>query len=202
MRAFSRLIPGLLLFVSFLATHASAQDEVKWKKLNPKGSGFTVELPGEAKAQTRTIRPVPDSEVVIHLFTVSGNGGKSVFLVGYHDLEKEPESDEKTKEILTGGVKGSVINALGELSKHEKITLDDFPGRHFEYIGRRFNQKIQATSRIYLVKRRIYQVTVLRDPTVKVDAEITRFFESFKLVPDEMDDDKAAKDDNGKSDNS
>jgi hypothetical protein len=128
------------------------------------------------------MKPLPDHTITVHLASTTLKEGKALFMVAYHDLDFEVTNEDKIRDVLDGGIKGSLLNALGKLSKHTQITLGEYPGRHFEYAGNRFDQKIQATSRIFLVDRRLYQITVIRAPEADVTSETTKFFDSFKLV--------------------
>ena len=182
---FDRLILSMvslcLIGCGVLALPSFADDD--WKTVKPDNGGFAVSMPSEPKKAVQVLRPFPDKEIKVHMFSVTHSNGKAVFLVGYHDLDFDTTEADKIKDVLDGGVKGSVLNGLGKLTTHRSITLDDrFPGRHFEYDGNRFNQKLKVTSRLYLVGQRIYQVTVLQDPTIDIVAETAKFQDSFDLV--------------------
>ena len=167
-----------------LARAQATGDDRQWEKVGPAESGFEILMPGAPKSSARTVHPLPNRSVIVHLVSVAIKDNKALFMVGYHDLLEPPGDAAKIRDVLDGGVKGSVLNALGKLLKNEPITLGEHPGRHFEYAGNRFNQRIQGDSRIYLVGRRMYQITVLHAPNIDVAAESTKFFESFKLTAD------------------
>lgn len=175
------IFPAIALACVALAPWQST-DEIKWQPVAPEGAGFEVLMPAEPKTAARKMKPLPGRTITVHLTSATIKDGKALFMVAYHDLDFDPVGDEKIRDILDGGIKGSLLNCLGKLSKHERITLGEYPGRHFEYAGARFDQKIQAVSRIYLVGRRVVQITVIRDPAVNVEAETTKFFESFKIA--------------------
>ena len=162
----------------------SPSHDFAWHSIKSDDGHFQVEMPGDPKISSAVIRPLPEHEVEVHLLTVSVLAGKALFLVGYHDLDFTPQDDKKIKDVLDGGVKGTVLNTLGKLTKHEATTLDKHPGRAFEYAGKRFGAQIRGTSRIYLVGSRIFQLTVLSTPEVDVAREATKFFDSFKLPPE------------------
>lgn len=157
----------------------------QWQLFAPASAGFQILMPAKPQVVEHHVRPLRDREVTVHLASASIQQGKAMFMVAYHDLDFDVIDDEKIHDVLDGGVKGSLFNVLGKLSKHERIEFDHHPGRHFEYAGNRFNQPILADSRIYLVGRRVYQVTVIRRPEVDVSAETEKFVNSFKLVTKE-----------------
>jgi hypothetical protein len=153
-----------------------------WTRFAPKEGGFEVSMPAEPKLVEHKVRPLPDRAITVHLATAQTHDGKAMFMIAYHDLDYDAVDDDKIRDVLDGGVKGSLLNALGKLSKHEPIKLGAHPGRHFEYSGNRFERKIEAVSRIYLVGRRVYQITVLRSPELDLAADSSKFFDSFTLV--------------------
>ncbi len=157
-------------------------DEPQWQKVAPEGAGFEVLMPNAPKIAAHKVTPLPEKTITVNLASTSISQGKALFMVAYHDLDFDATNDDKIRDVLDGGIKGSLLNALGKLTKHTRINLGEYPGRHFEYAGNRFGQKIMATSRIFLVGRRVYQTTVIRSPEVDVAAETKKFFDSFKLV--------------------
>ncbi len=155
----------------------------RWHPISPEASRMRIAMPGEPKFTAPVIKPLPDKEVTVHLAMVTQNEGKSLFLVGYHDLDFLPEGEQKKNDVLEGGVKGTVLNTLGKLTKHESIKIGDHPGRNFEYSGHRFGQDVKGVSRIYLVGSRVYQLTVLFTPDLDLTADAEKFFGSFELLP-------------------
>jgi hypothetical protein len=175
------------VFVWSLAT-ALGQDSPpqpptsEWVKVSPEGAGFEVLMPVEPKLAVHDVRPMANRQIKVHMASATAAGGKAIFMTAYHDLDFDAKDEKKIRDVLDGGVHGSLLNALGKISKHEQIKLGEHPGRHFEYAGNRYNQKIEAVSRIYLVGRRVIQITVIRTPETDVAADITKFFDSLKLV--------------------
>jgi hypothetical protein len=171
----------LVAIVISCCTLVVGSDDPPWEAFTLPGSGAEVQMPGVPKVTSRKIRPVADVETEVHLATARIKDGKVLLLFGYHDLTFNPADEANIRDILDGGVKGSLLNGLAKLTRHEEIKIDQFPGREFEYAGERFNQPIVGSSRIYLVGQRMYQITVLRAPEVDAPSEITRFLDSFRL---------------------
>jgi hypothetical protein len=175
----------LVLVVSLPCQASPPQGDAsdRWRPVSPDGSRMRIAMPGEPKLSAPVIKPLPDKEVTVHLAMVTQNDGKSLFLVGYHDLDFLPQDEQKKNDVLEGGVKGTVLNTLGKLTKHTPVTLGEHPGRSFEYSGNRFGQQVQGVSRIYLVGSRVYQLTVLFTPELDVGTDAEKFFSSFELLP-------------------
>jgi hypothetical protein len=175
------MIQTLLIAAMAWGNLVQTEDET-WQKVAPDGSGVEVQMPGDPQLSTRKIQPLKNHETELHLAKVSTRGGKALFMLGYHDLDFDPVGDDKIRDVLDGGVKGSVLIALGQVTKHERIKLGDYPGRQFEYIGKRFDQPIRATARIFLVGRRVYQISVISAPEIDVGLDAAKFLDSFQLV--------------------
>jgi hypothetical protein len=179
------MVHAIVLSLLVLAGQASA-DDLKWKQVALEGSGVEVSMPGEPKVTSKIVQPLPKKETEVHLATVSIKQGQAVFLLSYNDVDIDANDEKKVVDVLDGGVKGSLLNALGKLTKHERIKLGEHPGRHFEYVGNRYEKSLVGSSRIFLVGRRLFQLSVVHAPDVDVSAETAKFFDSFRLVtPDQ-----------------
>lgn len=73
----------------------------------------------------QVIRPLPDKEITVHMYSLKHHEGNVVFLVGHHDIDFEVLEERKIKEVLDGGVKGSVLNGLGKITVHQSIQLNE-----------------------------------------------------------------------------
>ncbi len=157
-----------------------------WALLKPHGSGFQTSIPGPARHVPKTLNPLPDMEVKVDMYLVHTNGGEVAFVVGWHDVQEMPESGEKRKEILDGGVKGAMLNVLGKMTSHEHIDIAGNPGRDFSYTGNRNGRDIAGRSHLVLVGRRVFQLSIIRVATVAVDEAVAeKFFSSFELTGDQ-----------------
>lgn len=161
------------------ATEAPVSD---WVKVAPEGAGFEILMPGEPKHVVHDVRPLRDRRINVNIASFTTADGKALFMTAYHDLGFDAKDEKKIRDILDGGVQGSLLNAVGKISKHEHIKLGDHPGRHFEFAGNRFGQKIEGVSRIYLVGRRVIQATVIRAPETAMESDIAKFFDSLQWI--------------------
>ena len=154
----------------------------EWQELKPEDGGFSIELPGKAQHSERVVKPLPKVEVKVNLYLLSVDGGKVAYVVGYHDVQEMPATDEKRREILDGGIKGTMVNVLGKLTSHERGDLDGYKMRTFSYTGVRGQRDIVGDSQLFMVGQRVYQLSIIRLADTKVDEETKkRFFSSFKL---------------------
>ena len=164
-------------------TKPPTTQELTWQTLAPEDSGFSIELPGKAQHAERKLKPLPDMEVDVDMYLLSIERGKVAIVVGYHDVQEMPTTDQKRREILDGGIKGTLVNVLGKLKSHERGEFEGHKMRDFAYTGVRGQRDIAGVSKLILVNQRVYQLSIIHLAETSVDQEIQeRFFSSFKLV--------------------
>lgn len=167
------------------ANQAGQETTTSWQEFSPQGGGFQILLPGEPRQVSRTITPQPEMEITIQMFIVSLQEGKVALVAGYHDVQEMPTTDAKRKEILDGGIKGTLVNVVGKMISHEELEVDDAPGCRFTYRGTRKGREIAGHSQLVLNGQRVYQLSIIRLATMESDEALyEKFFSSFKLVKD------------------
>jgi hypothetical protein len=135
--------------------------------------------------------------VKLHLFQSADGDGNMVAIAGYHDLEEEPATEKKIKEVLQGAVAGAVESASATATKYEEAVLDRNPGRHVEYRTKRLGKDIRGITRIFIRGKRVYQINYLAagdsfDPVLG-----KKIVQSLKFTP--IDDSETDGDDESKS---
>jgi hypothetical protein len=144
-----------------------------WKTVESKGAGFKAIMPAEPMLRTQQVKTAT-GQLRVTLFVAEGKND-AVFAVSYTDY---PEMDLKKGPIekrLDQARDGAVASAGGKLRSERAIKLQGHSGR--ELVVEK-NGEAVARMRIYLVKRRLYQVMVL-GPAPAKDAET--FLASFDL---------------------
>ena len=142
-------------------TETQPQETQEWQQLKPEDSGFEIQVPGEPKYIPRDVTNPVGKPIRVEMYTTTMDKGRAVFLVGYHDVPEMPETEEKRKEILDGGIKGIMLNVVGELKSHEKIEVNENPARRFAYRGTRGGREILGQAQMVLVGQRVYQISLI-----------------------------------------
>lgn len=178
---------------------AQEGDTLRWELLQPEGGGFQIKFPGTPRHVPRTVKPRPDMEVEIEMYTHSIREGRVAFLSGFHDVQTMPTTDAKRKEILDGGIKGAMVNVTGELTSHKAVTIGGNPARVFSYRGSRGGREIIGKSQLVLIGQRVIQISVIRLATQELDQVVVdQFFTSFQLDDELIQPDESATTDDGK----
>ncbi len=163
------------------AAPATPATALSWQKLEDADGAFRVELPGTAKHQTEQT-PTAVGNIELHMFLVESAGG-SAFTAMYSDYPKSIIRAANADKILEGAQNGAVTNINGKLDTQRKIKIGSHPGREFSAkASTPLGGELEYTSRIYLVKNRLYQVTLAALGGTVAEADKKRFFDSFALL--------------------
>lgn len=165
---------AVLFLVLFASPSALGQSPADWVKFSPPGSPFTILLPTQ---------PKEDKEVTQHssgpytsvLFTSRGLN-REIFFVGWVDYS--PKFNFGVQAELEANRDNFIKNAKATLISTTPIKLGVHPGLEFkaEIAG-----KVDIISRVYIVRRRPYQLIAVTPQGRDSSAARERFFSSFKL---------------------
>jgi hypothetical protein len=169
---------GLSLFVFLGQPWTLAQEKGKWQEFSSKEGRFTVLMPGIPNAKKNNIPGPDDSIVQQKIFLVDNK--TAAYLVAYQDNPAEIGKAEENKalEKMRDGVKDQF---KGKLLETKDMKLAD------KYKGIEFQVEIAEPkgiyrSRIYLVGKRLYQVSVVGMADIATSKESDQFLDSFKLA--------------------
>lgn len=146
----------------------------KFKEYKCESGGFIVNFPGTPEEQKQTLNTEAGSiDMYIYSVTKSNMG----LAVAYCDC---PDNDAEPNDILDGACEGAVANSKGKLLSDLNIEYDSYPGRKIKY--EIAGGKIIQLQQVYLVNNRLYTLIVSTEPDDMYSKDITKFFDSFKLI--------------------
>lgn len=180
-------------------------DEETWRTIEPTNAFAKFEMPQKPRYVERSFTPVKGRDPIkvrLHIGVV--DQGRISYMFSYHDLPTRPKDAKTIKSTLEGAMMGSLMNVGGRmLIEPQEIRYGDngWYGRQFVY---GFFQKIKEKvvdqwvdkerefvvySRVYLVKRRQYQLSVVMRADVyeQNQKNTERFLNSFRIVRPESD---------------
>jgi hypothetical protein len=171
------MITRLCLGLSLPLLLGAGQDELpeNWSMLVSKEGQFKIAMPKERMDKKQAVK-TGTGQVLNVIMVVAEGANDSLFVVSYTDY---PEADLKKGPIakrLDQARDGAATSAGGKPAKEKSLDLKGHPGRDF-CIDK--NGEIVARMRIYLVKRRLYQVTVFG---AAPESETKAFLDSFGLL--------------------
>jgi hypothetical protein len=140
----------------------------KWQTFNAPDGSFSVELPGAMKQETRQQGPL----------TVTMYGSEvrnGMFGVAVCDLPRGVPVD------YAAGVQGVANSHNGTILTQSPWKFDGHEGRAYEI--KITNPNGYASGRMAAVNGRLYQMLVMGSNYRDSDAEVQKFFASFKLTP-------------------
>jgi len=164
-------------------------DDEEWITITPTGARSSIQMPKKPRYVERSFSPIKDKppiKVRLHLATV--NEGLTTYIFGYHDLHEIPKTKKNVNDALDGAVRGSVANVLGQLlSSPTVIKYKTNLGRQFVYACSQQEKKYIVTSRVFVVGKRLYQISCLMEESVFSAPVAEKFLQSFRLIQIESD---------------
>jgi hypothetical protein len=149
----------------------------RWQPLRSDDGGFEVRVPGQA-VKTSHRSETPLGSIDLTTFTVKLDDGRTAYMVAYNDYPPAMIKGADRDTILDRAV-GGALGGKSHLVSKEPISLQRFPGRQVRATVR---DGLQYKSRFYLVRDRLYQVSVVSAIANSSENDHQRFFDSFRLL--------------------
>jgi hypothetical protein len=165
---------ALIALAVGLLSVAGCQGDVEddFQEFSSPEGGFRVDMPGRPSPGTRRSRFGEWKEFVLPV------GREAEYLVAYLDLTDADAPDQVLNDVV--GVEATSMK--GKVESETKVTLDGkYPGRDVRIPMP--NRKGMVRSRVYVVGKRLYQVTVAGSVKFVDTASPGRFLDSFALLP-------------------
>jgi hypothetical protein len=141
-----------------------------WTKFSSVEGRFSVLLPGKATSDS-------EANELYTTHSVSAETDWATYQVAYFDYRAPLTTDRQ--QILNGARDG--LLTTGKLTSERKITLDGYPGRELEFAPA--GGLAQDSTRLFVVGKRLYKVSVVFAPANKYDsAQAEKFFSSFRIT--------------------
>ncbi|HAA31297.1 MAG TPA: hypothetical protein DCE56_30785 [Cyanobacteria bacterium UBA8553] len=156
-----------------------------WKPFSSTQGRFTVLMPGTPRHLTLSVNTQDAGIVNLNMFLVERNQESVIYGVGYNDYPisyiQQLNQKKLIEHALDLGRDAAIRGSQGSLQSERRISLGGYPGREIRYT--RPGGKITIT-RMYLVKQRLYQVTVetTQQKQRYLSKSIEGFLNSFSLL--------------------
>jgi hypothetical protein len=170
-----------------------------WHDFNSAEGKYSVQFPGKPEEETTTYRPGP--QVHAHLWPLRRvfEVPKATFLVSFIDLPPEVPLD------YSGTIRGMAGLVGGTVTKERDWALDGNKGKEVEMSitstpffpvgwvasagnkGKPVEWPVNkpragfASSRMVVINNRLYQIVVIGEEATFDNADVKKFFDSFKL---------------------
>jgi DNA-directed RNA polymerase subunit RPC12/RpoP len=140
-----------------------------WQTFTSEEGRFSVQMPGKPQESTEN-----QAMWQVHIFSVVRPAQDLGFFVHYYDLTVEKPD---VNFIFRNNVRAQLPK--GNEVKEQNITLDGFPGREFTVEAA---NHVTVIRRAYIVKKRVYLVTVSSSRLQSYQGDVQKFFDSFKVT--------------------
>jgi hypothetical protein len=154
----------------------ATQESPAWKTFASKEGNFTIAFPCTPVEERQRVKTATGQLDVVVL--LSEDKDDTSYVVSYCDL---PEADVKKgaeQKRLDFARDGAVSKARGKLRSEKGLTLAGYPGREL-LIENESEQVVRL--RLFIVRRRLYQVVAVGPGAVVAHRVGTFFLDSFHL---------------------
>jgi hypothetical protein len=171
------LLVGLLLAIA-------ACSPGEWQPLTVSDGGFTVLMRGQPGYDRQRFE-TPAGAMEAHLY--SSDQPQSYFAVGYTDYPLALVVGAAPDELFSGVRETWLRRIRGEVvTARDTAKLSGaYPGYEFTAKGTLKEQDVLVRGRMYVVEQRLYQLIATGPPQEVAHSNVTRFFDSFRLVTPE-----------------
>jgi hypothetical protein len=178
------LAPIPIFFASvcaFMYSSASNIDSAEWKELAPLGLGFQIHMPGTPQVEEKN-QETPTGSVELRKFLVTPKRNKELFMIVVIRFPVEFGPDlGGTEKLLDLGRQDLMKASQGQLKSERAIFLDGHRGLELEILPPK-GAIIKA--RVFATRTQLYQITVHVSQARLTSDDVSRFFDSFKFLPD------------------
>lgn len=154
----------------------------QWQFFQSSPGRFQVMLPGSASVSNEIIdSDVGKLELFIH--SVSLENDSAAVVIMYNDYPDELFSSKKIAAILDDAANGVTEGHLADSLKRNILLIDGIPGREFHFKSKSGDQTVHSAWRLFLHKKRLYQVGMV-GMDKPIDSKVVDYiFDSFKIDP-------------------
>lgn len=169
-----------MLLVVLLSTLAFGFPQgASWQRFSSLEEEFTILLPSAPKRQVNAIDGTMGKSL---LYSYSSGNRIGLFTILYFDHPVEPKDAVQQESRLDVVSNGIIKSLAGEvIAERKNINLYGYPGR--EFIVKKTEQGSEDIYqwKIFLVGKRVYQLTVATERKDSTAPDIAKFFTSFAL---------------------
>lgn len=174
-----RFTASLVLAAALLLPAACSRDKnVEWTSISADDGSFRAELPGTPQrvhhAMNTAAGPAP-----IEMWLVQED--ERVFMVGYTEYPEKVRTVVADQELLDSARDGAIDRVHGKLLIDEPHDSGTTKGRRIEIDAD--GGRVRVRGDLFVDGRRLYQVFVTVSPQEIESERVTRFLDSFRLLP-------------------
>lgn len=157
----------------------------EWQLQTNEAGRFSILLPGSFTEKTDSLETAVGSLAYHTFFLQSDSTAENLFyMVSYCDYPSSivfSDSTDLVKEFLATTMETATEAVHGELAYSADIQLGKYPGKtwRIDYLG----GKAVIKNRAYLVGNRYYALQTIAWKDKSLNADGTKFFDSFRLMP-------------------
>lgn len=175
-------MPKLIVLLAAAALLVAGCGGPSWQEQNIQAGGFRIMMRGDVHYD-KNVLDTPVGKIEAHMYSMELKD--SVFGVGYSDYPEQMVQSMAPRRLFMAVRDTWVRRINGRLQGDgADIRLEGkHPGMEIVAWGKVKDRDAYLKGRFYLVGNRLYQVVVFGNQDSMPLADINRFMESFKLIP-------------------
>jgi hypothetical protein len=155
--------------------------KAQWQEFSSLEGRFVVLRPSNYTLRDKVQINTDAGQITVHSFLAIDK--KVVYVVSYCDYPESFVQRVEPDNIFNSGCEVGMDVVKGNFISKKIISFNGYPGREVRYYP---PSQLPCKSRIYLVKNRLYQVTISthKQREKVLDEEPVKFLDSFRLIED------------------
>ncbi len=178
MRGFCAVVGTVLLILGGCQQSTPSAPAPDWQEFAPGGRGFSILFPGTPTEET-TSYPTAFGAVDTAWFKLEPEGEKLSYGVRYDSYPPRVLALGNVAQLILARSKTLEAEIQGKTIAEEDVFLDDHTGKQLTID---LPDEKLGIYRIFLIDKNMYQLSVQAAPEDASAKEISRFFDSFKLL--------------------
>jgi hypothetical protein len=171
---------AVLLAISLLLALCLTGCSAKPQEFKSEAGRFSIMTPVALQEEAKSLE-TEAGKINLHLFAAQLDD--IAYVIAYSDYSPEAAPPGYAEKMLDGARNGTVGNTRGKLVSETNISLSGYPGRELVIEVRGEDQPPTTfKGRLFMVKNRLYQVTVVAPRGKAGDKLVDEFLQSFKLL--------------------
>jgi len=174
------LILTVVAFSTAFGQDPAAAERATWENFSCSEGRFTFLVPTKP---TVTNRELNSKVGKLTLYSYTSGNGVALFIGTFGDYPNAADDSDEAERILDSVRNGVIRGASAQLVSEKSMRVKGHPGRELTGTARVEEMDVIYTWRIFLVNRRLYQLTAATLSTNANHPDLTKFLNSFELTP-------------------
>jgi hypothetical protein len=170
--------PAFALALVLALAACGGDREIAWTPVTADDGSFKIEMPGKAELKSASLAtPAGPAEQKVYVV----QDDEHFYMAGYVEYPAKVRAAVPDREFLDTARDGAVERSRGKLLVDEAKEMNGVSGRRIEVDAEEGSVRVRGD--LFVQGRRLYQVFATTKTPDIGSAEVTRFLDSFVILP-------------------